>query len=99
VFGRKQKGQRAAGRRRLAELEQELERTRRALDEQSEARIPIPLAKANRATLAIRPCLNPDYSFTPVSMHDGGFHAIRREYPYFGYVGVEVEGVAPVAMF
>jgi hypothetical protein len=25
-------------------------------------------------------------------MHDGEFHSIRREYPYFGYVGMEVEG-------
>jgi hypothetical protein len=32
-------------------------------------------------------------------MHDEGFHSIRREYPYFGYVGVGVEDVAPVAMF
>ena len=76
-----------------------MERTRRALKEQSEAGIPKVLAKANKAALANRPCLNPDYSFTPVSMRNEGFHSIRREYPYFGYVGVEVEGVAPVAMF
>jgi len=70
-----------------------VEWTRRALEEQSEARIPKALAKANKATLAMRPCLNPEYSFTPVSMHDGEFHSIRREFPYFSYVGVEVEGV------
>jgi FkbM family methyltransferase len=61
--------------------------------------MPKALAKANKAALANRPCLAPDYSFVPISMHDKGFHAIRREYSYFGYVGVEVEGVAPVAMF
>ena len=95
MFGRKQEGQLAAAWRRFAGLEE----TRRALEEESEAGIPKALAKANKAALANRPFLSPDYSFTPVWMHDGGFHSIRREYPYFGYVGVEVEGVAPVSMF
>jgi FkbM family methyltransferase len=74
-------------------------RKQKGLAVESEAGIPKALAKANKAALANRPCLKPDYSFRPVSMHDKGFHAVRREYPYFGYVGVEVEGVAPVAMF
>ncbi|HET7271626.1 MAG TPA: FkbM family methyltransferase [Rubrobacter sp.] len=57
------------------------------------------LEKANARALAKRPFLAPDYEFTPVSVHDKDFQAIKRQYPYFGYVDVEVEGVQPFLMF
>jgi FkbM family methyltransferase len=58
-----------------------------------------PLGKGNERALANRPFLTPGYEFRPVSVHDEDFQAIKRQYPYFGYVDVEVEGVQPFLMF
>ena len=96
MFGRRQKEQLAAERRRSADLERELER--HTLAEGSESGIPEAMARANGEALSNRPCAAPAYSFVPDAMHDDRFHALRREYPYFGYVGAKVEGVEPVAM-
>jgi FkbM family methyltransferase len=57
------------------------------------------LEKANARALAQRPFLAPDYEFAPASVHDMDFQALKRGYPYFGYVDVEVEGVQPFLMF
>lgn len=57
------------------------------------------LAEVNRRALEQRPFLTPDYEFRPASVHDKDFQAIKRQYPYFGYVDVEVEGVQPFLMF
>jgi methylase of polypeptide subunit release factors len=55
--------------------------------------------EANARALARRPFLQPGYEFRPVSVHDRGLREIKREYPYLGYVDVEVEGVPPFLMF
>lgn len=69
---------------------------------QNLSRIPLAstrLERTNSKALAKRPFLAPGYKFRPLSTHDKEFHALRREYPYFGYVDVEVEGVPPFLMF
>lgn len=58
-----------------------------------------PLLDGNERALRERPFLAPDYRFRPVSVHDEDFQAIKRQYPFFGYVDVEVEGVQPFLMF
>ncbi len=57
------------------------------------------VAKDNQVALAARPWIEPGYVFRPVSVHDKRLHRLRREYPYFGYVEVKIEGVAPFVLF
>lgn len=52
----------------------------------------------NARALAARPCRQPDYEFRPVSAHDADLHRLKTEYPFFGYVEVEVTGVRPFVM-
>jgi FkbM family methyltransferase len=57
------------------------------------------LGQANTRALEQRPFLAPDYEFRPVSVHEEDFQDKKRQYPYFGYVDIEVEGVRPFLMF
>lgn len=57
------------------------------------------LLNANGRALANRPFLEPGYEFRPASVSSKDFGALKQEYPYFGYVEVEVEGVPPFLMF
>ncbi len=57
------------------------------------------ITATNRRALAKRAFLNPGYEFRPISVHNTELHEVKRKYPYFGYVDVEVEGVPPFVMF
>lgn len=57
------------------------------------------LAKANLRALANRPLLKPGYEYRPISTHSSDFQALKKEFPYFGYINVEVEDVRPFLMF
>jgi hypothetical protein len=57
------------------------------------------LAKINSRALANRPFLDGSYEFRPISPRDRSLRKLRRKYPYFGYVDVEIEGVQPFVMF
>lgn len=57
------------------------------------------LKEINDRALNERLFLDPEYEFRPVSTHDKRFQEIKRQYPYFGYIEVEVEGVPPFVMF
>ena len=53
----------------------------------------------NKRVLARRFFLQPGYGFRPASVHDPRFHKAKVQYPYLGYVDVEVEDVPPFVMF
>lgn len=57
------------------------------------------LARSNSKALAKRSFLDPSFEFHPVSVHDLEFKTLKKGYPYFGYVDVEVEGIQPFLMF
>ena len=57
------------------------------------------LGGANETALSRRPFMDPAYEFRPVSVHEEEFQALKRQHPYFGYVDVEVENIAPFLMF
>lgn len=56
------------------------------------------LAQHNERALAARPFTRDGYRFTPVTGHDPALHELKGQYPYFGYVEVEVSGVRPFTM-
>ena len=57
------------------------------------------LARMNSRALANRPFLKPDYEYRPASTHSKSFQALKKKYPYFGYIAVEIEDVRPFLMF
>jgi len=57
------------------------------------------LQEGNERALANRPAASPGYVFRPDRVTDGDFQALKREYPYFGFVQAEVEGVPPFLIF
>lgn len=57
------------------------------------------LAEINERALGERLFLKPDYEFRPISTHDKKFQEIKKEYPYYGFIEVKVEGVPPFVMF
>ena len=57
------------------------------------------LARMNSWALANRPFLKPDYKYRPASTHSKSFQALKKKYPYFGYIAVEIEDVRPFLMF
>ena len=57
------------------------------------------LVRMNSRALTNRPFLDSNYEYRPISTHGTSFQALKKEYPYFGYINVEVEGVQPFLMF
>jgi FkbM family methyltransferase len=57
------------------------------------------LTKTNERALARRLFLDPAYEYRPISTHSGEFQALKRAYPYYGYISVEVEDVPAFLMF
>lgn len=57
------------------------------------------LQEGNKRALANRPAAQPGYVFRPERVTDGDFQALKRKYPYFGFVQAEVEGVPPFLLF
>lgn len=57
------------------------------------------LMRANERALAERPFLDTDHEFQPISLRDKNLRRLKRKYPYFGYVGVKIEGAEPFVMF
>ena len=57
------------------------------------------LANINDQALSQRFFLDPDYEYRPISTHDKEFQKIKKEYPYYGFIEVKVEGVPPFVMF
>lgn len=78
---------------RVKELDQEMNRLRKIQTQNDR------LAKMNTRALANRPLLKPGYEYRPISTHSSDFQALKKEFPYFGYIDVEVEDVRPFLMF
>lgn len=57
------------------------------------------LAEMNARARTHRPFLDWDYEPQRLSTHKSDFHAIKRRFPYFGYIDVQVEDVPPFVMF
>ena len=72
---------------------------RRPAGPQTDVNHPEELAKANERALAQRPFLAADHEFKPISLRDRDLRRLKRKFPYFGYVGVKIEGIDPFVMF
>ena len=74
-------------------------RGRRPAEPQKEGNYPEELVRANESALAQRPFLDADHEFKPISLRDRDLRRLKRKFPYFGYVGVKIEGIDPFVMF